>query len=390
MKKYIVLLAGIVLQICLGGVYAWSKFVPELQESFGYTSVQTQSVFATAIAVFTFGMLITGRLHDRYGPRPLAVAAGLALGCGYFFAGSFGGSFPALWFFYGGICGAASAFGYVCPIATGIKWFPSRPSFISGLMVAGYGGGAVFLSSLVNAMLNRGMPVLRVMQVVGLLYGTICIIAGLLLILPDHEKTAPVQVFDRRRLWRDVRFYPLLAGMFCGTFPGLMLIGDLEPIGLRMKMPPVIAATGIITLALGNAAGRIIWGLFQDRHGNRLTSCAILCAAALTPLLLLAAPSSSTLFLLSAGLLGFAYGGSFGVYPAQVSRIYGNSVLGTIYPIVLASHGIAVLIAAPIGGRLLDLTESDTSGLILAAAVAGTGLLLYVFLEKNSKRTPSA
>jgi len=373
---------------CLGGIYAWSAFVPELQAAFGYKPWHTQTVFAVAIAVFTFGMLITGRLHDRYGPRPMALIAALALGGGYFLSGVFGGSFIGICICYGGLCGAAAAFGYVCPIATGIKWFPSRPGAIGGLMVAGYGGGAILLEVMVKAMLKAGTPVLGVFRTVGLLYGALCVLAALLLFLPDHAHSAPKRVFDRRKLWKDARFYPLLVGMFCGTFPGLMFIGDIRPMGLRLNMMDGIAAAGIITLAIGNGAGRITWGLFQDRFGRRASSLRVLAISALTPLLFFMVLDHATAFLIVTALLGFAYGGSMGIYPAQVSKIYGNDVLGTIYPTVLVVHGIAALTAAPISGKLIELTGSDTAGLLLAAGVAGAGLLLFALLDHRSRQLP--
>ncbi len=388
MKRYSALLGGFLLMTCLGGIYAWSAFVPELQAAFGYKPWHTQTVFAVAIAVFTFGMLITGRLHDRYGPRPMALIAALALGGGYFLSGVFGGSFIGICICYGGLCGAAAAFGYVCPIATGIKWFPSRPGAIGGLMVAGYGGGAILLEVMVKAMLKAGTPVLGVFRTVGLLYGALCVLAALLLFLPDHAHSAPKRVFDRRKLWKDARFYPLLVGMFCGTFPGLMFIGDIRPMGLRLNMMDGIAAAGIITLAIGNGAGRITWGLFQDRFGRRASSLRVLAISALTPLLFFMVLDHATAFLIVTALLGFAYGGSMGIYPAQVSKIYGNDVLGTIYPTVLVVHGIAALTAAPISGKLIELTGSDTAGLLLAAGVAGAGLLLFALLDHRSRQLP--
>ena len=71
-KRILALAAGVVLQACLGGIYAWSVFVPALRDTFGYSAAQTQIVFGTTIMVFTSSMLLAGRGVDKLGPRPMA------------------------------------------------------------------------------------------------------------------------------------------------------------------------------------------------------------------------------------------------------------------------------------------------------------------------------
>ena len=98
MKKYIAVAAGVLMQACLGGIYAWSAFVPSLRQAYGYTSAQTQIVFGSTIAMLTLLMLVTGRWQDRLGPRPLGVLAGLFLTAQYLCAGFVGSRFGPLWF----------------------------------------------------------------------------------------------------------------------------------------------------------------------------------------------------------------------------------------------------------------------------------------------------
>ena len=95
MKRYFVLIACIVMQMCLGPIYAWSTFVPKLQAGFGYESWQTQLVFGTSFLVFSVAGVFAGRILDRYGPRVLSVIAGLLLGSGYLLASFCGDCFLA-------------------------------------------------------------------------------------------------------------------------------------------------------------------------------------------------------------------------------------------------------------------------------------------------------
>jgi MFS transporter, OFA family, oxalate/formate antiporter len=83
MKKYFILLASVLIQICIGGLYAWSEFVPALKRSYGLSTAQTQLIFGSLIAVFTLSMVVAGRLLSRFGPRWIAAFGGLAFGGGY-------------------------------------------------------------------------------------------------------------------------------------------------------------------------------------------------------------------------------------------------------------------------------------------------------------------
>ncbi len=43
--KFIILIGSVIIQLCLGGVYAWSSVVPALEETLGMSISQTQIVF---------------------------------------------------------------------------------------------------------------------------------------------------------------------------------------------------------------------------------------------------------------------------------------------------------------------------------------------------------
>jgi len=142
MNRWLVVLGAIVIQLCLGILYAWSVFTPSLKTA-GWTSMQTQIVFSVALATFAITMVFAGRLVPRFGPRKLAMTGGLVLGTGFLLAGLCGGtSFTLLLLFLGVIGGGGIGIAYVIPIAVGMKWFPDKKGLITGIAVAGFGFGA--------------------------------------------------------------------------------------------------------------------------------------------------------------------------------------------------------------------------------------------------------
>ena len=109
---------------------------------YGYSGKQAQAVFSTGLMVFSLIMILAGRWQDRVGPRIVATTGGLVLAAGYATAALVGPSFAAVLLGVGVIGGTGIGFGYVCPIAACVKWFPDLKGMITGLAVAGFGGGA--------------------------------------------------------------------------------------------------------------------------------------------------------------------------------------------------------------------------------------------------------
>jgi hypothetical protein len=69
-KRRIILPAVILIQTCLGGVYAWSAFVPFLTRDSGLSMRHTQLVFGLAILTLTVAMVAAGHAIRPRSPWP--------------------------------------------------------------------------------------------------------------------------------------------------------------------------------------------------------------------------------------------------------------------------------------------------------------------------------
>ena len=386
MRKYVVLAAAILLHLCLGGLYAWSTFVPALRADFGYSAAQMQTVFGLTVAVLCLGSVVAGRIQDLSGPRVVACISGVLLGAGYLLAG-FGGH-RYLWLLLGfSVLGGLSvSFGYIASVATAAKWFPERRGMAAGLVVAGYGAAAIVLSAVAEPLLNRGWSAPDVFKLVGVVYGPVALTAGLCLVLPAHARPAPhALAFRRRGLWTDRWFWFLLVAMFCGTYPGLALIGALKPMGLWFGYAPAVATASVSALAVGNGAGRIAWGAVHDRLKRRGSVLLLLAAITASTAGVAAGGLHPALFLGSALLLGFCYGGALSLLPAEVAELYGVHVMGSVYPIVLLGHALAGILGAPVTGLGADRTGGYWPGILVALLVGAVGFTLCGHIRRCKK-----
>ena len=156
-NRWVMVVAAILMQLCLGAVYGWSVYVRPLMEAFGWTRSQVTLAFTLSIAFLGVGTIIGGLLMDRRGPRLVATVAGVVYGLGYTLTGT-ADSLGELYLWYGVVGGLGMGMGYIVPVATLVKWFPDLRGLITGLAVAGYGAGALVMSPYAAASLEaRGI-----------------------------------------------------------------------------------------------------------------------------------------------------------------------------------------------------------------------------------------
>jgi len=389
MKRWLVLIASITMQCCMGSVYAWSTFAPALEREHLLSPGRSGLVFGVCIAVFTVSMVYGGQLQQKIGPRLTGIAGGLLFLTGYLAGSLSGGNFALILFGFGILAGSGIGLAYVCPLATGIKWFPHQKGLITGLAVAGFGLGGAFFASAGQQMIENHIPVLSILRSVGLVVGITVACAALFLFVPPagQKSCAPsgLHAESLKKILPMRRFRILFWQMFCGTFGGLLVIGNLKPIGMENGLTAEAANIAVLLFAVGNASGRILWGLWYDRFGaGVITLCMLLLAAGGTAMGLFPAQGS---FYAASLVTAFAFGGCFVLFAARVADEFGPDRISEIYPFVFLGYGIAGLAGPPAGGWMLDRTGSPLlpclAVILLALAGAVSSLRRNRFCEKD-------
>lgn len=379
--RYLVLAASLLIQICLGGVYAWSVFVPWLSADHGLTTTQTQAVFGTTIAVFTVVMVYSGRIIERRGPRVLTLVAGALFAAGYAIASASGASFLGLIVGIGILAGAGTGMGYVCPLTVSIKWFPNHKGLITGITVAGFGMGAVVLSLGAQRLWDAGLAVPDILLAVGLVYGTLIVLSGLVLSVPGKggARSEPISVAP---VIRQPLFWSLALGMFCGTFAGLLVIGNLKPLAISEGVHAAAATIAISAFAFGNAAGRITWGWLYDRFGQPVLPASLLVLGATVASLALARNDAA--FILCATAVGFGFGSCFVVYAAHVAAQWGVAAVGVIYPLIFLAYGLSGIMGPLTGGWLYDTTSDYLPAILIATVLTTAGAAAFALRQRRT------
>jgi OFA family oxalate/formate antiporter-like MFS transporter len=404
MNRWTVIAGALIVQVILGTVYAFSVFVRPLEAEFGWDRATTQWAFSFALATFALVMIPAGRLQDRIGPRKVATIGGILLGASFLLGALLiGPTRPwALYVTYGIIGGAGIGFGYVCPIAASVKWFPDKKGLITGLAVAGFGAGALFFAGPASTLLlapgtDREAMGLSQVLLVGLgiskgggfgigwkaffvLHGLVCagavILGATLLRNPPEGWTPPgwkpsiAQASGRDLNWREMLDTPLASMLWLtfifGATSGLMAIGQWKPMmgsilqgktfapewmgGFGRFVEPV----GI--LAIFNAIGRVCWGKVSDILDRPRAMMIMFLAQGMAFMLLVSVESHFAIFLASAWV-GLNFGGNFALFPSATADYFGAKHFGTNYGFIFTAYGVAGILGPVVGGVLFDVTN---------------------------------
>src|SRR5438034_3045108 len=168
-NRWVIAVAGIVMQVALGAVYAWSVFRIPLTQSYGWTVSQVTLAFELAILLLGFAAFAGGLWMKRSGPRRVAALGGLCYGLGLVLAGQVGGHLGLLCLTYGVLGGIGLGLSYIVPVASLIKWFPDKRGMITGLAVAGFGAGALITAPVAERLISW-LGVSQTFTILGITY----------------------------------------------------------------------------------------------------------------------------------------------------------------------------------------------------------------------------
>ncbi|MCF7858568.1 MAG: OFA family MFS transporter [Candidatus Cloacimonetes bacterium] len=389
MNRNLVVVGAILIQLCLGAIYAWSVFTKPLVDA-GWTKTQTQAVFAAGLALFAIVMVIAGRLMPKLGPKKLAMSGGIVLGLGYLLAGLFGGTnFWPIFFFVGVIGGSGIGLAYVVPIAVGMRWFPDKKGLITGLAVAGFGFGALLWVKLAGTWgaLIENLGLSTTFTIYGIVFFLAVFIGSLWMVYPPEgwKPTGWVQSekekkFDDTKsqlksgqMLKTPQFYMILFTFAFGASAGLMSIGLMKLFPMQALMAngySEIVASGIagtamaVFFSLANGLGRIVWGAVSDKLGRKKSIVVMMTTQGIFVILFQWIAGTPALLYLGAALIGFNFGGNFALFPTITAETFGTKYIGQNYGWVFLAYGIGGIFGPILGGKLGDMNNFSLAFII--------------------------
>ncbi len=393
-NRWVQLAAGVACMVAAANVqYAWTLFVPEIQQTHGWSRASIQTAFTIFVVVQTWLTPIEGYFIDRHGPRVMVFIGGLFTGLAWII-NSYATSLTGLY-----VGAAAGGIGVGCVYATcvnsAIKWFPDRRGLAVGLTAGGYGAGsALTILPIANMIASSGYQ--AAFFWFGLIQGGAILVASLALRAPDrNEVKASDKVAQTRRDYtvgealRTPVFWVMLGMFICTVTGGLMAVAQLgviaQDLGVKdFKVDLYFFVMAALPFALMldrimNGISRPLFGWVSDHIGRERTMFIAFTMEGVGIIALGAFGHNPWAFLILSGVVFLAWGEVYSLFSATAADTFGTKHVGKIYGVLYCAKGVAALLV-PVGNLLMEATGTWSTVLFTVATMDLIAALAAMFV----------
>src|SRR5262245_14648892 len=379
------LIFGIICMVMIANLqYGWTLFVTPIDEKYHWGRAAIQVAFTIFVLTETWLVPLEGYLIDKFGPKVMVCGSGVLVGIAWL-VNSIADS---LFLLYVGaaIGGIGAGVIYGASVGNALKWFPDRRGLAAGLTAAGFGAGsALTVLPIANMIQSSGYEAAFLWF--GLGQGIVVVLVGLLLRAPEAGEVpvpASAAVQQTRRDYGPTEvlktpiFYVMYAMFVMVGAGGLMAIAQLAPIANDYKIANVpVSILGLtlpaLTFALTidrvlNGVCRPFFGWVSDHIGRENTMFIAFFVEGIGIYALLYFANNPVLFVILSGLVFFAWGEIYSLFPATCTDIYGRKFATTNYGLLYTAKGTAALLV-PLANVLTNATGSWHAVFYVAAAL---------------------
>jgi OFA family oxalate/formate antiporter-like MFS transporter len=392
-NRWTIAVAGFLLQMALGAVYAWSVFRAPLVKQFHWSIEEVTFTFTISIFVLSVACFFGGLWQNKKGPRVVALTGGFLYGLGVFLASFSANKLWWLYLSYGFIGGIGVGFSYIVPIAVLVKWFPDRRGLITGIAVGGFGAGALVTAPLATRLI-QSVGVLQTFAYLGIAYLVITMATGYFMQNPpdgwkpagwvptttqsSQRATADYTLGDALKTWQ---WWALWSLLFLNTSAGISIISQESPMFQEIAKVSAVAAAEMVGIAsIGNAFGRVFWAWVSDAITRRWTFV-VMFLLQIGLFWTLPGISSAAILAVLAFIILMCYGGGFGTMPAFAADYFGSKNVGPIYGLMLTAWGFASAFGPLLIAHMRQISGSYVGGLHVVAGIMAVSVILPIFVS---------
>jgi OFA family oxalate/formate antiporter-like MFS transporter len=407
------LILGIVCMVMIANLqYGWTLFVLPIDQAHHWGTAAIQVAFTIFVIGETWLLPLAGYVIDRIGPRLTVSAGGVLIGASWVMNGM--ADTLTLLYVAAGIGGIGAGFIYGATVGNAIKWFPDRRGLAAGLTAAGFGAGsAVTVVPISRMIASSGYQ--STFLAFGLAQGVIVAVVGLMLRAPPGHGADPAtslspsgltamrasRLHDITRDYspgqtaREPVFWVMYLMFVLVGAGGLIATAQLSVIATDFgvaRAPVTLAFITMpaLTFALSldrvlNGFTRPFFGWVSDRIGREETMFVAFLLEGLGIFALIGFATTPLAFVVLSGLVFFAWGEIYSLFPATCGDTFGKRYAATNYGMLYTAKGTASLLV-PLGSLLRAATGSWLAVLTAAAVVNLLAAFLALFVLRPMRR----
>jgi MFS transporter, OFA family, oxalate/formate antiporter len=384
-NKYLIVLAGMIMQLSIGSIYAYSKWIEPLSKELNWDAHDTKTGFSLAICFLGLTAAFMGKLAQKIGPTKAGLLATLFLTIGLL-GSALAVNMGNIYLFYlifGVLQGIGLGFGYVVPVYTVVKWFPDKPGLASGIIIMSFALGSLLASFLIGPLIAfAGLS--GAFATLGIGYGICMLLSALYLANPEntsavnnaHVDLTPIEILT------DKRFMALWLLLFLNVCGGIAIISKAAILGQEVVGMSAAQATMFVAIiGLFNGLGRLFWSSISDKIGcwttfMRFIGINVVCFA-----LIPSFSTNSISFQILTYVIIAGYGAGFATMPSFVKSIYGTEKYGQVLGYILTAWSAAAFAGPLLLGLSAEITIFYLFAILLIVALM-VGMWLKVLLAK--------
>jgi OFA family oxalate/formate antiporter-like MFS transporter len=413
--RWLLIIIGTIIELCLGAVYAYSIISVPLKKIFtdpvatggfglNVSAMQMSLPYIASLAFFALTMPLVGKYIEKYGPRKVGMLGGVIVGMGWIL-GSMATSPMMLMILYGVIAGIGVGIAYNCPITTAARWFPDKRGLAVGLTLLGFGFSAFITGKMSDILSASFGGVFASMKILGIAFLVLIVVLSMFLVFPPAgwcpagwkppvaAAGAKKTDYMRDEMVKTSSFKGLWICYVIGALAGLMAIGVAKPAGLEVAANAGLVGAGVsatltnlvLPFAFCNAVGRPIFGTLTDKltpPKTAILSYVIIIAASL---LMYTNPASMTIYTVSFALLWLCLGGWLAIAPAATAGYFGTKDYARNYGLLFTAYGLGAIIGNLMAGAAKDMLGGYVNVFPYVAVLAALGIVVAFVMVKPPK-----
>jgi MFS transporter, OFA family, oxalate/formate antiporter len=408
------LIFGIICMVMIANLqYGWTLFVTPIDQKYHWGRAAIQVAFTIFVLTETWLVPFEGYLIDKFGPRVMICGSGFLVAIAWMI-NAYADSL-ALLYLAAAIGGIGAGVVYGGSVGNALKWFPDRRGLAAGLTAAGFGAGsALTVIPIANMIQSSGYE--AAFWWFGIGQGVVVILVALLLRAPEPGEVvvpaAPAVQQTRRDYTPAEVLAPLLTSQFYKSpflimylmfvmvgAGGLMAIAQLAPIANDYKIAGVpVSILGLtlpaLTFALTidrvlNGICRPFFGWVSDHIGRENTMFIAFFLEGVGIYALLYFANNPFLFVILSGVVFFAWGEIYSLFPATCTDIYGRKFATTNYGMLYTAKGTASLLV-PLANVLTSATGSWHAVFYVAAILNIVAAVMALAVLRPMRRRAMA